>query len=105
MKTTLKVVLGLIGIAALALSELTIMFLLGGSDVKNFCNETSPGLPIAQLEVLAKKHDVRYTLPGLREGSGTFQTLVNTPRSFGRHTCLVRHDNVSVITSEYLFAD
>lgn len=105
MKTTLKVVIGLIGLAALALSEFALMFWLGGNDVKSFCREIKPGLPIAQLQVLAEKHDVRYRLPGLREDSGAYWMLVNTPRSFGRHTCSVRHDNAVVISSQYGFAD
>lgn len=97
--------IGLIGLAALALSEVALMFWLGRNDVKNFCHEIKHGRPIAQLTVLAKKHDVRYTMPGSRENSGTYRTLVNTPRSFGRHTCLVRHDSTVVISSQYGFTD
>jgi hypothetical protein len=105
MKTTLKIALALIGLAALASSELAIMFWLGGKDVKSFCHDINPGLPISQLAVLAKKHDVRYTLPGLREESGKYRISVNTPRSFGRHTCLVQHDNRVIIARRYEFAD
>jgi hypothetical protein len=95
----------LVGIAALSLTEIALMFWLGGKDVKNFCREIKPGIPIAQIADLAKKHDVRYTFPGLREDSGTYLILVNTPRSFGRHTCIVRHDNAVVIASRFGFAD
>jgi len=105
MKTALKIVIGLIGLAALASSEFALMFWLGRNDVKNFCQEIKPGTPIAQLAVLAKEHDLRYKLPGLREESGVYLAIVNTPRSFGRHTCLVRHDNAVIIASQYGFAD
>lgn len=101
----MKTLLVLAVIAILSLSEIAVMFWLGGRDVKNFCEEIKPGIPVAQLADLAKKHDVRYKLPGLREGSGTYVALVNTPRSFGRHTCMVRHDNAVVIEGRYAFAD
>ena len=101
----IKIMLLLVGIAALSLSEVALMFWLGGKDVRSFCREVKPGLPIAKLAGLAKQHDVRYTLPGLREDSGTYLVLVNTPRSFGRHTCMVRHDNAVVIASQDGFAD
>lgn len=105
MRTALKVVIGLIGLAALASSELALMYWLGRSDVISFCQEIKPGISIAQVTVLAKKHDLRYKLPGLREESGVYLTIVNTPRSFGRHTCLVRHDNAVIIASRYGFSD
>lgn len=105
MRTIFKIAIVLIGMAALALSEILLMFWLGGNDVKKFCLEIKPGLPIAQIVNLAKKYDVRYRLPGLREDSGVYLILVNTPRSFGRHTCEVRHDNAVVISSQYGLAD
>lgn len=105
MRAIFKITIVLIGIAALALSEISLMYWLGGNDVKNFCAEIKPGLPIAQLAGTAKNYDVRYTLPGFRDNSGSYWTLVNTPRSFGRHTCMVRHDNTVVIESRYGYAD
>jgi hypothetical protein len=105
MKAIFKISAVLIGIAALSLVEIALMFWLGGRDVKNFCHEIRPGLPTAQLAGLAKKHDVRLGLPGSRDDSGVYLTLVHTPRSFGRHTCMVRHDNTAVIGSQYGYAD
>lgn len=105
MKALLKIVLVLIGIAALSLSEVALMFCFGGKDVKNFCQEIKPGIPIMQLAGLAKKHDVRFSLPGVREDTGVYLTFVNTPRSFGRHTCMVRHDNIVIIESQYRYSD
>lgn len=101
MKPVLKIMLVLIGIAALSLTEIGLMFWLGKKDVENFCREITPGIPVAQLANLAKKHDVRYALPGLRGHSGTYRLVVTTPRAFGRHTCIVQHDNVLVIAARY----
>lgn len=105
MKVFLKIMLVLTGIVALSLSEVALMFWLGGKDVKNFCQEIKPGIPVMQLAGLAKKHDVRFSLPGVRDETGAYLTLVNTPRSFGRHTCMVRHDNTVIIESQYRYAD
>jgi hypothetical protein len=105
MRAILKISISLIGLVALALIGFALMFWLGGNDVKNFCHEIKPGLPIAQLADLAKKYDVRLRLPGSREDSGVYWTLVYTPRSYGRHTCMVRHDNTVVIGSQYGYAD
>ncbi len=92
-------------IAVLSTTEVAVMFWLGGKDVRRFCDEVKPGIPVAQLAELAKKHNVRFMLPGPREDSGAYVTIVNTPRSFGRHICTVRHDNVRVLESRYAFAD
>lgn len=105
MRGIFKIMLVLIGIAALSLSEITLMFWLGGNDVKKFCNEIKPGLPVAQLAGLAKRYDVRFSLPGSSGGSGVYLVPVSTPRSFGRHTCMVRHDNTVVAGSQYGYAD
>lgn len=105
MRGMFKIMLVLIGIAALSLSEISLMFWLGGNDVKKFCNEIKHGLPIAQLGDLAKRYDVRYRLPGSCEASGLCRVYVNTPRSFGRHVCMVQHDNDRVIGSQYIYAD
>lgn len=105
MKAKFKIAIVLIGIVALSLVEFAVMFWLGGKDVNNFCNEIKPGISTAQLEGLAKKHDVRLSMPGSRDGSGAYSALAHTPRSFGRHTCLVRHDNSVVSGSRYGYAD
>ncbi|HEU0282997.1 MAG TPA: hypothetical protein VFQ99_04385 [Gallionella sp.] len=105
MKTIFKITIVLIGIVALSLIELSLMFWLGGRDVKNFCHEIKPGLPTAQLAGLAKKYNVHLGLPGSRDDSGAYSTLVHTPRSFGRHACMVRHDNAVVIGSQYIHTD
>jgi len=105
MRGIFKIMLVVIGIVALSLSEITFMFWLGGNDVRKFCNEIKPGLPVAQLAVLAKRYDVRFSLPGSRADSGVYLVPVNTPRSFGRHTCVVRHDNTIVTGSQYGYAD
>lgn len=105
MKTRLKIALVLAGIAALSLSELALMFWLGASDVEGFCDEIEPGSPVARIAVLAKKYGVSYRLPGLREDSGAYLAFVNTSRSYGRHTCIVKHDNNVIIGSHYQYAD
>jgi len=101
MSGTFKIMIILTGIIALMLSEIALMFWLGRNDVKNFCHEIKPGLPVAQLASLADKYDVRYILPGSREVSGAYRAIVNTPRSFGFHTCMVLHDNTVVFESRY----
>lgn len=105
MKTRLKIALVLAGIAALSLCEIALMFWLGASDVEDFCDEIKPGLQVAQIAVLAKKYGVSYRLPGMREDSGAYVALVHTPRSYGRHTCVVKHDNVVIIGRQYQYAD
>ncbi len=105
MKAVLKIIFVLIGIGALSLSEIALMFWIGGRDVKNFCREAKPGMPIVQLANLARKYDVRFTMPGLREDSVKYRMLVSTPRSFGRHTCMLKHDNTVIIESQYRNAD
>lgn len=105
MKAAFKIAMILIVIAALSSIELVLMFWLGGRDVKNFCHEIKPGIPTSQLAALAKKHNVRLNMPGSREGSGAYLALAHTPRSFGRHTCTVRHDNTVVIGSQDGYAD
>lgn len=104
MSGTFKITIILIGIIILSLSEIALMFWLGRNDVKNFCDEIKPGRPVEQLANLADKYDVRYIKLGPREVSGVW-TLVNTPRSFGLHTCMVRHDNTAVLGSQYGYAD
>lgn len=96
--------LGLAGLIVVALIGFGLMFWFGGNDVKNFCRDATPGFPFAQLAALAGKHHVRL-VPGSRDGSGTHSLLAHTPRSYGRHTCLVWHDNHVVIESQYGFAD
>lgn len=96
--------LGLAGVIAVALISFGLMFWFGGNDVNNFCRDATPGLPFAQLAALADKHNVRL-VPGSHDGSGAYSLLAHTPRSFGRHTCLVRHDKRVVIESQYGFAD
>lgn len=105
MKGKFKIAIVLIGIVALSLVEFAVMFWLGGKDVNNFCNEIKPGVSTAQLADLAKKHDIRLKVPGLREASGMYSVLAHTPRSFGRHARMVRHDNSAVIGSQYGYAD
>lgn len=101
----IKISAVLIGIVALSLVELALMFWLGGRDVEGFCDEIRPGLPVAQLKGLAEEHDVRLDLPGSREDSGAYLAVAHTPRSFGRHTCMVRHDGNAVSGSQYGYAD
>jgi len=105
MKKALQITLVLAGIIALSLVEISIMFWSGGKDVHDFCMEIKPGLPVSQIADLAKEHNVRYVLPGSVDNSGGYRVLVSSPRSFGRHTCLIRHDHVRVIESRYGYAD
>ena len=99
-----KAGLGLAGLIVAALVGFGLMFWFGGNDVKNFCRDAAPGLPSVALAALADKHHVRL-LPGSRDSSGAHSLLAHTPRSYGRHTCLVRHDNHVVIESQLGFAD
>lgn len=96
--------LGLAGLILVAFIGFGLMFWFGGNDVNNFCRDVVPGLAFAQLAILADKHDVRL-VPGSRDGSGAHSLLAHTSRSYGRHTCLVRHDNHVVIESQYGFSD
>jgi len=63
-----------------------------------------PGLPVAGLAALAGRHSVRLT-PASGDGCGGYSLFAYSPRSFGRHNCLVRHDNDVIIESRYGFAD
>lgn len=96
--------LGAAGLIVVALVGFGAMFWFGGNDVENFCRDAVPGLPFAELVALAGKHDVRLTA-GADDGSGAQSLLAHTPRSYGRHTCLVRHDGKTVIESRYEFTD
>jgi len=105
MKATLKIALVLVGLIALSLVEVSLMFWNGMRDIQGFCSEAKPGIQVSQIAVLAKKYNVRQGLPGLRANSATHWVLVSTPRSFGRHTCLVQFDKTQVIESRYGYAD
>lgn len=93
------------GIAAISLSEISLMIWLGGNDVRKFCDEIEPGLPTARLAALSKKHDVRLDLSMPPDNSGVYLTQADTPRSFGRHVCRVRHDGKQVIEGRFGYAD
>lgn len=95
---------GLAGLIAVAMIGFGVMFWSGGNDVESFCRDATPGLPFAQLAALAEQHHVRL-VPGSRDASGPRSLLAHTPRSYGRHTCLVWHDDRVVIQSRYGFAD
>jgi len=99
-----KTGLGLGGLIAAAFIGFGLMFWFGGNDVENFCREATPGLPYAQLAPAAEKHGLQLT-QGPRDASGAYSLLAHTPRSYGRHTCMVRHDNQAVIDSRYQFSD
>ena len=105
MKKTLKILLVLAGIIALSLVEISIMYWLGGKDVRNFCMDVKPGLPASRIADLAKEHNVRCSQPGSVDKSGGYRVLASSPRSFGRHTCIIRHDNDQVIESRYGYTD
>jgi hypothetical protein len=96
--------LGLAGLIVIAFVGFGLMFWFGGNDVENFCLDAAPGLPFDQLAALADKHHVRL-VPGSRDSSGAYSSLAYTPKSYGRHTCLVLHDKHVVIESRYGFAD
>lgn len=105
MRILLKAALGLVGLAVLWVISFAVLFWLGGNDVETFCREAKPGLPVSELVALADKHSVSIRLPGLREDSGVYSALVHTWRSYRRHTCMVRHDNIGVLTSQYRYSD
>ena len=105
LRALLKLMLSLIGVTVLAVLGFGGMFLVGENDVRNFCHDAKSGLPVEQLASLAKKHGVQFRLPGLREESGKYFFFAHTWRSYGRHTCMVQHDTVSVISARYGYAD
>jgi len=99
-----RIGLGLACLVGVAIAGFSLMFWFGGNDVEKFCQDATPGLSFARLAALADKHQLRL-VPGSREDSGAYLLLAHTPRSFGRDTCLVRHDNHVVIESQYVFSD
>jgi len=103
-RTLSRAGVGLAGLIVVALAGFGLVFWLGGNDVANFCRDAAPGFPFDQLAALADKHHVRL-VPGSSDGSGAYSSLAYTPRSYGRHTCLVWHDNHVIIKSQYGFAD
>ncbi len=86
----------LAALVVVAMVGFGLMFWIGGNDVNNFCQAAMPGLPVAELPALAAKHNVRLK-PGLRDTAGARTLLAHTPRSYGRHTCTVRHDDNVVL--------
>jgi len=96
--------LALAGVVVVAMIAFGLMFWIGGNNVDNFCQEANPGFRVAELPALAARHHVRLK-PGPRDASGARTVLVHTPRSHGRHTCLVRHDGNVVIDRRFGFAD
>lgn len=100
-----RAALGLVGLVVLWASSFAVLFWLGGNDVKTFCSEAKSSFPVSELAALAKKHGVSIRLPGVREDTGAYLALANTWRSSGRHTCLVRHDNINILISQYGYVD
>jgi hypothetical protein len=96
--------IALAGLVLLAIIGFGLVFWIGGNDVANFCQDAAPGFPVAELPALAARHHVRLR-PGLRDVSGARTLLAHTPRSYGRHTCLVRHDDSVVIDRRFSYAD
>jgi hypothetical protein len=103
-RMTARTGLGLAGLVVAALIGFGLMLRSGGDGVQDFCRDAAPGLPFPRLAALADRHGVRLT-PGPSDGSGTRSLLAHAPQSFGRHTCLVRHDNNAVLESQYGFSD
>lgn len=100
-----RAALGLAAFVVLWAASFTVLFWLGGNDIEAFCSEAKFSLPVPELAALAQKHGVSIRLPGVREDAGTYSVLANTWRSYGRHTCLVRHDNTKVLSSQYGYVD
>lgn len=103
-RRALRAGLGLAGIVAIALIGFAAMFSSGADDVESFCREATPGLPFVQLAALARRHDVRL-VSAPDNDSGAHSLLAHSPRSYGRHTCRVWHDNNAVVESRHGFAD
>lgn len=94
----------LAGLVVVAMAGFGLMFWIDGNDINNFCQEASPGLAVAELPALAARHHVRLK-PVARDASGVVTLLAHTRRSYGRHTCLVRHDGKVVIERRVDYAD
>jgi hypothetical protein len=92
------------GLVVVTLVGFGLLFHSGGNAVRAFCRDATPGLPVARLAALAAADDVRLTAAS-GDGFGGFSLFAYSPRSFGRHNCLVRHDNDVIIESRYGFAD
>ncbi len=92
------------GLLVAAMVGFGLTFWIGGNDVNNFCQEAAPGLPVSKLSALATKYHVRLK-PGLRDASGARTLLAHSPRSYGRHTCTVRHDGNVVTDRQVNYAD
>lgn len=95
---------GLAGLVALALIAFGIMVWSGGDAVEKFCRQATAGLPTAGLAALAEQHHVRLVSLSA-DNTGLHTVLAHAPRSYGRHTCRVRHDTQVVIESRHAFAD
>ncbi len=94
----------LFALVAVAVIGFGLMFWIGGNDVNNFCQEAQPGFAVTEMSALAAKHNVRIS-PGLRDASGARTLLAHTPRSYGRHTCVVRHDDDVVLDRQVGYAN
>lgn len=96
--------LGLAGLMVLAAIAFYLLFESAGDNVERFCRESTPGLPVAEMAALARKHELRLTPTG-RDLAGVQSLLAHSTKSFGRHTCLVRHDDKQIIDSRSSFVD
>jgi len=105
MSFLLKAVLGILSLLIVALGGFALLFNSGAQAVEQFCQEIQPGMPITQLVSLAEQRGLSLKLPGMSEASGTYQALVHTVRSYGRHVCWVQHDQQQVLARRFTAMD
>jgi hypothetical protein len=78
------------------------------SKVKRFCGELKIGLSVNALQTLAIKHGIeaRLKLPGVvDEGTNNWLSIVPSYVTVGEVACLVRHNNVSVLSASFQSPD
>lgn len=92
------------GVVVLAMVAFGAIFSSGGNDIEAFCQSAKPGLPVTELAALAERHGVRLRKMSGAD-SGPPSLLAHTARSYGRHTCVIVHDNQIVVESRNSFAD
>lgn len=101
-----KIGLGL-ALVLLGLAGVTfISFRVGGTNMETYCAGLTPGLPVKEVELSARREGYRFH-PGVESESGAAErvALVTSGSTMGRFVCEVRHDGSQVVGARYVVND
>jgi hypothetical protein len=101
MRLTMFLAGGLIVVAGVAL-----VFWPSEPNVRRFCRDARIGLPVKELPDLAEKYRLRLTSRNSRDAARDYWFVAHSwLTTGGGHTCLIRHNDVVVIESQYAYVD